>query len=265
MNRTLLSLACILLIAGTNVAQGKADQPQIKSATENDELVWTLPEEGVFPYDKLLDQYAQDRALVIMYQRRHLGRGFQIEAARAGTILRGNDIDLFVADALEQHRFALLPNATGWHVAPVVEAVSHAPAISDAQLAAANPAHWVSVRLTLRHADSNTITAKLRNDVSRQGGMVQPLQGSSQLLVCDRVDRLRALAENVRKLDNAEKPEYRRYLLREGVDGNAAIKSLRETFKGKPVTITLSPNGHIVARASGALQAEVNSAVLALE
>lgn len=257
MYRTLIALVVLATIAvptATHSQEAAAKEPE-----------WTLPEGGSIAYPDLLQKYSQDRKLVILYSPRWLSGQYKWSTERDGQTLRGQDIDLFVADALEHNKFALAPIASGWVVVPVVEAVTHAPVISEAELASANPAHWASVRIVLRHADANAVTGTLRTEVSRQGGLMQPVPGTGQLLVCDRVDRLRALAEKVRKLDDADKPEYRRYLLRDGVDEAAALKSLRQTLKGKAVTFALSPNGHIVARATPALQADVNTAVLALD
>lgn len=257
MYRIILVIAVLAMVAAPTATHSQDAEPK--------EPGWTLPEGGPIPYSDLLQKYSQDRKLVILYSPQWLRGEYKWSAERDGQILRGHEIDLFVADALEHNKFALAPIASGWNVVPGVEVITRAPVLSEAELAIANPAHWASVRITLRNTDANVMTGILRIEVLPQGGAVQPVPGTGTLLICNRVDRLRVLTEKVRKLDDDAQPEYRRYQLREGVVGAEALRSLRLTFREKPASFALSPNGDIVARATPALQADINTAVLALE
>lgn len=252
------ALALLVLAATTGTSQ-QAKAPSIGLFQDAGEAVLTLPREDTVPLSDLIQTYVELRGLAIIYNPKWVTGDVKLKADEQGKELRGSEIDMFVSNALEHYRFVLVRTITCWYIVPSVEAATVTSVLTESELATADDWCWACLHVAVEQADINAMTDQLRSKVTKLGGMVQ-LSPPNTLILVDRVDRLKLLLPEVRAMDNA--PSYKRYQAR---DAAAAVKTLREQFKGKPVTFTAAPAGHVVARADTELQGKIADAIAALD
>ncbi|MBK8205620.1 MAG: hypothetical protein IPK87_02380 [Planctomycetes bacterium] len=256
---TLFAALALLLLGATAGASQRVKSPSVEPLQDADEAVLTLPKEDTVPLSDLIQLYVERRGIAIIFNPRSVRGDVKLKAEEQGKELRGTEFDMFVSNALEQFRFVLVRTITCWTIVPSVEAATATSVLTEGELATADGWSWACVHVALEQAEVNALTGQLRDKVSTYGGLVQPSHPNTLILV-ERVDRLKLLLPEVRALDKA--PAYERYQTR---DAAAAVKALREQFKGKPATFTVDPAGHVVARADTELQGKIADAIAALD
>jgi hypothetical protein len=262
--------SCFMIIAALAVAtaQPAREKDPIKSEVNEDrEWVWTLQENGEIPFGDLLALYSSCRNVLILGDARKI-QGTMTFRCPADTELKGDDIDLFVANCLEENRLVLTKaGGNQYRIVPAAEAITSSPAITVAELETAPAWQWITLIYHPANIDENALRGALQNLTSRQGGSVNPVVGGG-LLICDRTDRVRELYKVANAFDSAMNSEIKAYETPAGIATDDAIKVLRELFataqkfRMSPPTITRGAGETtIMVRGTIDLHAEVAEAL----
>lgn len=191
-------------------------------------------------------------------------------APQGGVTLTGDAITDFVCDMLAQVKLALVGFSSGRaQIVHAAEAGTQAQVVSRAELDKVSASEWVTYCVMLRHADPNSMRASLQSLVSRQGGMVSPVQGANGLLITDRADRVRQMVKLADTLDStgAGEQTLEKYDLPDGIDaleaGKALMGIIRPANKSQPsIEVTLVPGkARLLIRANAAQHAEIKRAI----
>ncbi len=257
------TLLCFLMLAlcGPLVAQ----TAKIESSGEGDAKQWTFAGGVELPMNDILEVYAATRNIKIIYDSRKIGGTSKV--AGKEITLTGKEIDLFVANALEEFRMALAFKGAGQYVViPTAEAGTVAASVREEDLPNASDWLWVSVPFILQNAEPNAVRGTVQNLVSRQGGQVMP--NKNVIVVVERADRLREVAKTIRALDEAAKLEVKGYDLPNGVESAAAIKALTALFGADnrdASFVAQEGTSRVLVRIRVALHPQVQQAINALK
>lgn len=269
-----LIAACFVMIAAVAFAgaQPANDQTRIEPTfDENRQWVWKLPADGEIGLLDLLKLYADTRESVLIYDPKRIAGTISFRSPNE-TTLSGEQIDLFVANSLGEHRIAIVDAGGGQlKIMPHAELVTTAPIITVDQLETMAVWKWVSVRYHPANVEANGLRGTLQNLTSRQGGSVNPT-ANGDLLICDRTDRVRELVKLASEIDLAMVPEIRTHDVPEGVDVEKAVQALQQLLGGAAKhrlmqpSFTRSPSRNaVIVRGSAELHGEVVIALTAMK
>ena len=239
--------------------------------TEKDgKPAWVLRGQLEIPVAELVEAWVRATGTPVPFMPRQVNFSASYLAPPSGITLVGDAITDFVADMLAQLRLVLVGFSSGRaQIVQSAEAAMFAQVVSRAELEKAPASEWVTFCVMLRYAEPNAMRAALQSLVSRQGGMVNPVQGSNGLLITDRADRVRQMAKLSDTLDSAGQGErtLEKYDLPEGMDAAGAASSimalLKPTTKYAPdIDVSVVPGkARLLVRANSAQHAEVKRAI----
>jgi hypothetical protein len=264
-------IAVLLVVAAAfsiSTAQAGKGKPGISAMLdENRQWVWTLPASGDVAIPDLLELYASCRDVLILFNRNSIA-GNTSFCGTDERKLTGDEIDLFVANCLEDYRLALTKSGEGqYRIMPSAEAITRASTVTEAELESTPAWHWVILVYRPKTIEENSLRGALQNMVSRQGGAISPVAGGG-LLICDRADRVREVHKAAKELDDGLTPETKAYDIAEGVKTDEAIRALRELFSTDqkyrfyaPTFVKGTKDNSIIVRGTKELQAEVEKAL----
>jgi hypothetical protein len=268
MSRWIAACFMIVIAFAIATAQPAKDKAAIESKVNEDrEWVWVLQENGEISFSDLLTLYSSCRNVVILGDTRKISGTMSFKCP-ASTELKGNDIDLFVANCLEEYRL-LLTKAGGnqYRIIPTAEATTSSRAVTVAELETTPAWQWINLIYQPANVDENALRGALQNLASRQGGSVNPVSGGG-LLICDRADRVRELCKVADAIDSAMASEVKAYEAPPGIKADAAIKILHDLFstaqkfRANPPTFTRGAGETaIMVRGTSDLHAEVADAL----
>jgi hypothetical protein len=142
----ILAASTLLLssVAGT-AQEGEQDDGQ----PDEEPAEWPLPEdEDRIHLGDLLQPYADHADIAIVFDPKKLSGAVELKPDDKGRTLKGDEIDTFVSDALEQFRYALMPEAFGTTIMPTVETQTRAAVLTEEELASADDWTWGCVLLS---------------------------------------------------------------------------------------------------------------------
>lgn len=222
------------------------------------------------PVADAIELTAEYNKLVFMHDPRTVSGEVSLAAPRDGFTLSRARMLSMLQDMLAQSRWAAVRNGETWSIVPMAEARTYAQIVTEEELASVDPGLYVAVVMQTRNVDANVVTGCLRNLTSRQGGMVQPLQGpESFVVIADRATRVKELARFVRDLDNSMAATTRRHLLPPGADAAKWHASVQQLIAGVPDRgwgIAATPDGKaLLVRGTERIHEEVKQAIEALK
>jgi hypothetical protein len=261
----LLVVAAVFSVSTAQLADEKRDIAA--SLDENRQWVWTLPASGEVEITDLLALYASCRDVLILFNQGSI-RGTTAYRGTDERKLTGDEIDLFVANCLEEYRLALTKSGEGqYRVSPSAEAVTRGTTVTEAEIDTAPAWQWVILVYRPKTIEENSLRGALQNMVSRQGGAINPVAGGG-LLICDRADRVREILKAAKTLDEGLTPETKSYDIAEGIKTDEAIRALRELFSTDqkyrfyaPTFVKGTTDNSIIVRGTKELQAEAEKAL----
>ncbi|MCB9932607.1 MAG: hypothetical protein H6841_04205 [Planctomycetes bacterium] len=272
MSRLIAACFVVLLAVAMTGAQPAPKESSIKAVLGSDGTwSWTLPADGSIQVTELLGLYGRCRQLTLIIDEKKLAGNVSFLAVE-GTELKGDEIDFFVANSLSDYRLCLMDVGAGQvKVVPAVEAPTLAPIIKEDALETAAGWQWVTLVYAPAHADENALRGALQNLTTRQGGMINPVQGGG-LLICDRADRVREMHKAARELDANIATEIKAHDVPVGVNADDAVKALRELF-GQSRKFAMNPptftratgEARVIIRGSAGLHAEAAEALKAMK
>jgi hypothetical protein len=263
--------ACFMVIAAvavTTAQPAKEEKKTIEVAVdENKDWVWTLPASGAVSVTDLLALYASCRDVLILFNEKAFygSTSFQGQENRK---LKGDQIDIFVANCLEEFRMALTKaGANQYRIIPSAETITKSSTITEDELAATPAWQWVTLIYRPATIEENSLRGALQNMTSRQGGAINPVAGGG-LLICDRADRVREIYKAATTLDEGLTPEIKSHDVPEGVNADDAVKALRDLFGTDqkyryymPTFARATGDASVIVRGTAELQAEVAQAL----
>jgi hypothetical protein len=257
---TALVIACALTVS---TAQRVKIEPRLVAEERNGEWTWKLEASGEIAIAELIRLFAQARNLLVLYDPKKLA-GVTAWDGNAQEIT-GTDIDLFVANALEEFRLVLAPMGSNqYHIIPAALAITQAKFIPVEDLDKANPATWAVTYFHCVNIDPNNLRGKLHAVANREGGIVNPYPGGG-VLIGDRVDRIIKMLEIAKVIDAGEKSECRAHALPEGMDVEAAARTLRGLFDTDAKFMVAADGRRIVARVRPHQHDEVATAISSMK
>lgn len=268
-------IAAALVIALCAIGGDSQPRQQKKSPLEvttvDGEVVWKITGPGYVSMGEVLSHYSKFCGGNLVYNPADTTGEIHFMPPEGGAEHRGEQIDLLAASVVDQFRYVIMESSPGLlEIVPGVEAVTHAPVVTEQELAALNSARYTCCLVTLHYADPNSMTALLRNMVCRQSGTVQPMQDSGGILIGDRCDRVRQLVALARKIDEGAKAVIRYFAVPEAAVPADVVETLVALFANdyrmRNVRFATAPNrqGIIVRGPVGALDL-VGDAIRTLE
>lgn len=229
MTRMLPALLIVVFSVAMVSAQAEPSPGPIE--TRQDELgewVWTLAAEGEVSISDLVALYASCRDSLVVYDPKKLS-GTTSFSGPESTDLKGDAIDMFVANSLADYRMSLTRSGKGqFRIIPAVESVTNAPVIEADELDSIPDWQWITLMIRPDSTEANVLRGALQNLTTRQGGVINPVSGVNALLLCDRGDRVKEIYALVKKLDEVNTPEIMKYEIPDGIEPADAIKALQE-------------------------------------
>ncbi|MCA8914097.1 MAG: hypothetical protein KDB90_01695 [Planctomycetes bacterium] len=267
----LVAASLAVLIALTFVsAQPAAGKNSIAATKDADGAwTWTLPASGSIRINDLLGLYGSCRDVTVIVDERKMQGDISYHTAE-GTTLTGEQIDMFVSNALADYRLCMMTTGgSQMKIIPAAEAVTMASVVTEEQLESIPDWQWITVRFQAEFAEANALRGALQNMTTRQGGVLNPMSGANTLLICDRADRVKEICATCREIDAEMKPDIRSHVVPAAIELDAAVKGLRELFQDRrmnPPTFTVAVGQHnVVVRGIASLHDEVDAALKAMQ
>ncbi|MBK8205619.1 MAG: hypothetical protein IPK87_02375 [Planctomycetes bacterium] len=253
--------ALLLLVPATmfSGAQEKPDDEALKIAGVMDGI----------PVVDMIHLAAEYEKLSFLFNSKTVTGEFTLVAPRDGITVPRDRMFATLQDVLAQYRFCAVNHGGTWVIVPMVEVCTYAPIVTEAELSALDESAWVTVMAPLENADANAVTGALRNLTSRQGGVIQPVQGANTVLICDRCDRVREIMKLVRQADESARLSTRRHALPAGADADKYAQSVFElmpTQFSRSCMVTAAPGGNaLLVTGVEAIHSEIPLAIEALK
>lgn len=208
-------------------SQPEAQAESIRVEQEGGKVVWMLTADGRSLHRDLLRLYARSRDLTIIFNPRAV-TGEVTWTAPEGRRLQGDDIDLFVANALEQYRFAFVEQgANQLLVVPFMEVPGQSKFVSRDELAACDSWRHVSLGYEPRYSTMGWMRARLAD---RPMNSAPRSSAGFPILLFDRVDRLRELLKWLDTVDEAARTTLAGFDLPQTVTAAQAVELLNQLF-----------------------------------
>ena len=271
---TRLIAACIVIIAALAVAaaQPAKEKSLIEAKVdENKDWVWVLPSSGEVRLIDMLEKYSSCRNLVLIYDPKKIAgiTGYQ---ASQPTELKGEQIDLFVANVLGEYRLALVGvGGDQRKIIPAYEASTVAPVIGAEQLEATPDWHWITLLYQPVYVEGNGLRGTLQSLMSHQTGLATPIVNGG-VLISDRADRVKEVYKACVEIDLGMATEIRAHDVPEGANPDEAARALTELLGSAQKyrlllpTFTRAPGqNRVLVRGTTSLHAEVSEALKAMK
>lgn len=232
-------IAALLLLVPATMFSGAQEKPndealKVSSVTEN------------IPVADMIQLTAEYQKLSFLYNSKSVTGEVAIVAPRAGFSMPKDRMFATLQDMLAQFRYCAVSHGGTWVIVPMPEVCTYAPIVTDTELSTQDDAAWVTVVAPLENAHAALVAGALRNVTSRQGGMIQPIQGSNSVLICDRCDRVREIIKLVRQADESARLTTRRHALPAGADADKYAESVLELLasqRGRLSAVSAAPGG----------------------
>ncbi|MCA8936185.1 MAG: type II secretion system secretin GspD [Planctomycetes bacterium] len=205
MRRFILLLVCFVFGAVALNAQPAPDPTE-----ENPELVLHGVMEDI-PLSEMIQLTAEYQKIKFLYDPRKLQGTVTIVAPREGVRVPQTAMFSVLQTFLKQFRLILAPfgedsadSVKFYEIIPAAEAITQ----SNNVVLLDNLAEWtdttadfVTLVVNLKYADANAVRGALQNLTTRQGGVVNPIQGINSLIIADYSYNIRRLAQIIQLMD----------------------------------------------------------------
>ncbi|MCA8946737.1 MAG: hypothetical protein KDB29_10960, partial [Planctomycetes bacterium] len=205
MRRFILLLVCFVFGAVALNAQPAPDPTE-----ENPELVLHGVMEDI-PLSEMIQLTAEYQKIKFLYDPRKLQGTVTIVAPREGVRVPQTAMFSVLQTFLKQFRLILAPfgedsadSVKFFEIIPAAEAITQ----SNNVVLLDNLAEWtdttadfVTLVVNLKYADANAVRGALQNLTTRQGGVVNPIQGINSLIIADYSYNIRRLAQIIQLMD----------------------------------------------------------------
>ncbi|MCA8910113.1 MAG: hypothetical protein KDB82_00290, partial [Planctomycetes bacterium] len=206
MRRILLLLVCLAFGACALNAQ-----PAPPAGDEN-EPVLTL--HGVMediPLSEMIQLTAEYQKIKFLYDPRKLQGAVTIVAPREGVEVPQTAMFSVLQTFLKQFRLILAPfgedteqSVKFYEIIPAAEAITQSKDVillDNLNEWTDTTADFVTLVVNLKYAEANAVRGALQNLTTRQGGVVNPIQGINSLIIADYSYNIRRLAQIIQLMD----------------------------------------------------------------
>ena len=163
------------------------------------------------PIEELIRMTCDMQNIQIIYDPRKVQGTVTFLAPKDGFDVPNGAFFSLLQMSLKQYRLCLTPFGTNsdqsvkiYEIVPAMEAVTTATPIvlpEDIDKWTDTTDQFITLVVTLKHADANSVRGALQNLTSRQGGQVNPIAGVNALIIIDYTDNIRRLAKVIKAID----------------------------------------------------------------
>jgi general secretion pathway protein D len=249
MTRIALSLLVLVALAGTLAAQQPGEQPQPD------------PQEGTgfrlrgvttdIPISDMILMTAEYQGYKFLYDPKKVSGDVTIVASREGFVIPRGAFFSVLQTFLKQFRLILTPfgedapdSVRFYEIIPAVEAVTQSDRVvfmDEITEWTDTSADFVNLVVNLKYAEANSVTGALRNLTTRQGGMVNPIQGINSLIIADYSYNIRRLAQIIKLMDQPPRSPRLEVININWIDAEELVTSLNNLLTARQQLLVTTP------------------------
>lgn len=237
MRKFALLFAVAVLLGGSLRAQ--EDALVLRGVTEN------------IPIGDMIQLTSEYQKIKFLYNPATVRGEVTIVAPREGFTVPRTAMFSVLQTFLKQNRFILAPfgedtaqSVRFYEIIPAAEAVTQSDKVvflDQLNDWTDTSADFVTLVVNLKYADANSVTGALRNFTTRQGGMVQPIQGINSLIVGDYSYNIRRMAKIINLMDQPPRSPRLEVININYIDADELVTSLNSLLTARTQLLAQTP------------------------
>jgi general secretion pathway protein D len=203
------------------------------------------------PISDMILMTAEYQGYKFLYDPKKVSGDVTIVASREGFTIPPGAFFSVLQTFLKQFRLILTPfgedapdSVRFYEIIPAVEAVTQSDKVvfmNEITEWTDTSADFVTLVVNLQYAEANSVTGALRNLTTRQGGMVNPIQGINSLIIADYSYNIRRLAQIIKLMDQPPRSPRLEVININWIDAEELVTSLNNLLTARQQLLATTP------------------------